>query len=267
MQTKIEGILIRKIPYQDRHIIGTLLLRSGRKVSVLFYGGQGGGKKLKSSTLELGHMLRVELGRSKSTSDLYRAKEWSPIWIHEKIRFDYKAFCTMCLMLEIIDHMSTDDDLHDDLTSSEDSMIGLFRVLSNGLVHLEARVSAKSFDRYSELIIYLGKLLIEQGVFPERSSCVFCDQELKNASLIYLVTDHGGFGCSECVGHLEDALLSSAQEGRELWEILGVVANEKYQNLVELKLEHTEITKTLLAYFFYQFHMEPKQLKGLSSVI
>ena len=90
MQTKIEGILIRKIPYQDRHIIGTLLLRSGRKVSVLFYGGQGGGKKLKSSTLELGHMLRVELGRSKSTSDLYRAKEWSPIWIHEKIANNWR---------------------------------------------------------------------------------------------------------------------------------------------------------------------------------
>ena len=52
-------------------------------------------------------MLRVELGRSKSTSDLYRAKEWSPIWIHEKIRFDYKAFCTMCLMLEIIDQVIT----------------------------------------------------------------------------------------------------------------------------------------------------------------
>ncbi len=212
-------------------------------------------------------MLRVELGRSKSTSELYRAKEWAPIWVHERIRFDYKAFFLMCLILEIMDHMSTDDDLHDELHASEESMVGLFRVLSNALVHLEARVKDKSFDRFSELTIFLGKLLIEQGVFPVRSHCVFCDIELNHASLIFLVTDHGGFGCSECVGHLEEAVLSSAQEGRELWEVLGVVANEKYQDLLNLKLEHPEVVKTLLSYFFYQFHFQPSQFKGLSSVI
>ena len=267
MITKIEGILIRKIPYQDRHIIGTLLLRNGRKISVLFYGGQGGGKKHKSSTLEMGYMLRIELGRSKSTSELYLAKEWTPMWVHEKIRFNYKAFCLMCLILEIMDHMSTEDDLHDDFHSSDESMVGLFRVLSNALVHIESRMKSDSFDRSSELVIFLGKLLIEQGVFPERSSCVFCDQELEHASMIYLVTDHGGFGCSECVGHLEDAVLSGAKEGRELWEVLGVVANEKYQKLIDFKLEHPEVVKTLLGYFFYQFQMQPKQLKGLNSVV
>ncbi len=212
-------------------------------------------------------MLRVELGRSKSTSELYRAKEWSPIWVHEKIRFDYKAFCLMCLMLEIMDHMSTDDDLHDELHATEETMIGLFRVLSNALVHLENQIRDKSFDRFSELALFLGKLLIEQGVFPERANCVFCDIDLKHASLIFLVTDHGGFGCSECVGHIEEAVLSSAQEGRELWELLGVVANEKYQKLESLKLEHPEVVKTLLSYFFYQFHLQPSQFKGLNSVI
>lgn len=267
MNTKIEGILIRKIPYQDRHIIGTLLLRTGRKVSVLFYGGQGGGKKLKSSTLELGFMLKIELGRSKSTSELYRAKEWTPLWIHKGIRLNYKAFCVMCLMLEIMEHMATHEDLHDDLQGSDTTMVGLFRVLSNALVHLDHRVKLKTFDRFSELTIFLGKLLIEQGVFPERNACVFCDQDLSHASLIYLVTDHGGFGCAECVGHLEAAMLSSAPEGRELWEVLGVIANEKYQKLIDLKLEHFEVAKILLDYFFYQFQMGPGQLKGLSSVI
>lgn len=212
-------------------------------------------------------MLKVELGRSKSTSELYRAKEWSPLWIHEDIRLNYKAFCLMCLMLEIMEHMATQDDLHDDLQSNDTTMVGLFRVLSNALVHLESRVKLKSFDRFSELSIFLGKLLIEQGVFPERTCCVFCDQNLTHASLIYLVTDHGGFGCAECVGHLEGAMLSTAAEGRELWEVLGVIANEKYQKLLDLKLEHFEVAKLLIDYFFYQFQMEPSQLKGLSSVI
>ena len=159
------------------------------------------------------------------------------------------------------------DDLHDELHANDTTMVGLFRVLSNALVHLENKVKLKTFDRFSELAIFLGKLLIEQGVFPGRGSCVFCDQNLIHASFIYLVIDHGGFGCSECVGHLEGAMLSSASEGRELWEALGVIANEKYQNLLDLKLEHIEVAKILLDYFFYQFQIEPGQLKGLGSVI
>ncbi len=47
MQKKIEGILIKKIPYKERDIIGTLLLRSGMQVSAIFYGGAGGGKNKK----------------------------------------------------------------------------------------------------------------------------------------------------------------------------------------------------------------------------
>ena len=52
MQTKIEGLILSKVPYDERHVIANLLLRSGRKVSVVFYGGRGGGKKQKSSILD-----------------------------------------------------------------------------------------------------------------------------------------------------------------------------------------------------------------------
>ena len=44
-QNRLEGILVQKTPYQDRHVVGKILLRNGQLLTSLFYGGQGGGKK------------------------------------------------------------------------------------------------------------------------------------------------------------------------------------------------------------------------------
>ncbi len=76
MNTKIEGILLSKLAHGERNLLVKLLLRSGKIISVMFYGGRGGGEKKKSSVLEIGTMLKVELARSKSNSELYSAKEW-----------------------------------------------------------------------------------------------------------------------------------------------------------------------------------------------
>lgn len=267
MKTKIEGILTRKIPFQERHVIGTLLLRSGRSLSVLFYGGQGGGKKHKASTLELGYMMKVELGHSRSTSDLHRAKEWLPLWSYEHIRLNHRAFSLMCLFLEIMSNISPEESLHDSHSEFDDTMEGLFRVLSNAVVHLEERTKLKKCDPYSELTIFLGKLLIEQGVFPIRDNCTFCDRPLEKLAQIYLVTDHGGFSCGECTTQIEGAVTSSSREGRELWELLGSVANQRYQELNELKLENRDVVHTLLNYFYYQFQFQPHNFKSLKMVL
>jgi recombinational DNA repair protein (RecF pathway) len=140
-------------------------------------------------------------------------------------------------------------------------------VLSNALVHLESSAKAKSCDPGGELLIFLGKMLIEQGVFPSREGCSFCDAQLEKLSKVYLVTDHGGFACHECIGHLEAALISSSQEGRELWELLGVVANQRYQELSEFKMEHRGAVRLLLHYFLYQFHFQEHQFKSLKMVL
>lgn len=75
LETKIEGILLSKLPYKDRHLICHMLLRSGKKVGVIFYGGAGGGKKMKSTNLELGHMIKVELKHSNKNKELYSLAE------------------------------------------------------------------------------------------------------------------------------------------------------------------------------------------------
>lgn len=212
-------------------------------------------------------MMKVELGHSRSTSELHRAKEWLPLWSYSEIRLNYKAFSLMCLFMEMVSGLSPEEDLHDVHSDFDQSMEGLFRVLSNAVVHLEERAKQKKCDPYSELTIFLGKLLIEQGVFPIRDNCAFCDQELTLQSRMTLVTDHGGFACGECSQHLEEAMVSSSQEGRELWELLGSVANHRYQELGQLRLENPEVVHTLLNYFYYQFQFQAHQFKSLKMVL
>lgn len=259
MRTKIEGLLLNKTDFQERHLICSLLLRTGKKVSVLFYGGQGGGKKKKPTQLELGAMLDIELSVSKSSSDVYRAKEWKPIWRAEKMRTNHRAFTLACLILETAAKVVGEEDLHQkDLTDEHE---GIFRVVSNALFYLEKAVEDGHFDMHKELTVFLGKLLGEQGVFPQRENCSLCDAELTFQNVSLLSLEHGGFTCSNCSSSRGNSALT-----KELWFILGPIGSEKYPELIPLKLENRGVSRQLLDYFLYQFQMESGSFKSLSMV-
>lgn len=212
-------------------------------------------------------MEKLEISPSKMKTELHKVKEWTPLWIHENIRNNYQAFSLLCLFLEIAGELSPTADLSDPHLDVDDSMEGLFRVVSNAIYHLEARATQKITDTKSELFIFLTKLLIEQGLFPVREGCAFCDVELKNLGTIFLVPDHGGFSCHECINHLEENTQTNKREGRELWELLGGVANQKYQDLMGLKIQDTDALYSLLHYFNYQFHFHENTFKSLKMVI
>lgn len=212
-------------------------------------------------------MMQVEISPSKMKTELHKVKEWRPLWSHEYIRNNYQAFTLLCLYSEIMGELSPQADLNDPHLDADEGMEGLFRVLSNAIFHLEARANEKLTDPKSELFIFLTKLLIEQGLFPIREGCAFCDVELKNLRSIFLIPDHGGFACNECVGHLDENSQHNKREGRELWELLGSVANQRYQELKALKIENTEALYGLLHYFNYQFHFHDKSFKSLRMVI
>lgn len=262
MQTKIEGLVLSKIPFEERHIIAYLLLRSGRKVAVVFYGGRGGGKKQKSSVIELGFMLAVELRPGSTQSDMYYAKEWSMLWHHEKIRLNHSAFYLMCFFLEIINKIAPPENLHE-VHEENVEMVGLFSTLSNALVQLEKSLQLQSFYRHSHTVIFLTKLLLHLGVFPEREQCVFCSHELMTFNDMYLIAEEGGFACPPC---MNQKMSYSVQSGRELWELLGHIAHTKYSDLLSLKLEHKSIPKMLFNYFCFQFHFEEKNFKTSSMI-
>lgn len=270
MKTKIEGILIRKTPYQDRHIIGELLLRSGRTVSVLFYGGQGGGKKQKSSTLELGYLIGAELAHSKSTSTLHKAKEWQPKWLHQSIRSQYQAFCFLCFALEVITKVASPESLHDANSDFDKDQEGLFKVLSNALFYLDQRCTLEGFSPVNEMIIFLGKLLIDQGVFPIRDNCLFCDIDLEKEDHLFLMADQGGFSCSECYANMKEERGVNGKfdrDGRELWELLGIVAQHRYGDLGKINSSGQRIGQQLFHFFSYQFQLKKADFKTLDSLI
>ena len=256
--------MIYKIPYQERHLIGHLLSRKGRLASILFFGGMGGGKKKKSSCLELGHMLQVELTRSRPTLELYRAREWRPLWVHENIRHNYQAFSLMCFYLETMRKTCPAENLHDENLQSVNVNEGGFRLLSNALFHLEKSTSS---DVRGKLFIFLTKLLIEQGLFPQREHCVLCARALIPCSQLYLMSHHGSFACFDCIQSEERSEVGDGASGRELWELLGTVAQHKYSDLGGLKLVRVEAVHMLFSYFCFQLHFGHKDFKSVSALL
>ncbi len=263
MQTKIDGILLSKIPYEERHLIGHLMLRNGKKISVMFYGGRGGGAKQKSSILELGHLIQLELRPSRSTKDMYQAKEWSLAWHHDEIRKDFKAFALLCFCLELSNKLSPEDNLHDPHWEMNLEMVGLFRVLSNALFYLEKSLKEKNFYPLSQVSIFLSKILIEQGLFPEREHCCLCGNKLSEFNDMHLYPDEGGFACPPCMSL---KYKQGVQSGRELWEIMGHAANSKYQEIKPIPLEFKSIPAMLFNYLCFQYHFNQEDFKTKSSI-
>jgi recombinational DNA repair protein (RecF pathway) len=257
MQQKVEGIILSKTPYQDRHLICSLLLRSGRKISVMFYGGQSGGKKAKVTGLELGHLVEVAFSYSRG-NELYRANSWLVKWQHGKIRYNYHAFSLMCFYLELASHMAQVDDLHDDLGDVD---IGIFRAISNALFHLETAVEQEKFNLGSELILFFCKILFEQGIFPQLDYCCFSEQSLAELEEIVLVPDHGGFAVPSMVHHEQ----MDGKTGKNLWNTLMVVKDTPYQKLWELETDRAMINQ-LWNYFCYQMHWKRDEFKTFSAM-
>lgn len=258
MKRKIEGLVISKTPFKERDLICKILLRNGKKISVIFHGGRGGGTKKKSSVLELGFMLDIELSWSKSTSEIYRASEWNPRWMHKYIRNNSKAFYLLCFYCEVLNYISFNEDLHD----FEETVEGPFRVISNALFLLEKDLENKSFDMHKHLLLFLSKLLLEQGVYPRMESCRICGNYLEQFKTLALVADQGGFACERCY--------EGGTVAKELWNFMGVSGKTKYQDFsysFSNDVHPQNMATALLQYFYYQYQLSNQTFKSLSLLI
>ncbi|ATH09007.1 hypothetical protein BIY24_13940 [Halobacteriovorax marinus] len=263
MMTKVEGIILSKTPYKDRHLVCRVLLRSGEKISAIFYGGQGGGNKKKSSFLELGHLVKVELTRAKPGVSIFSVKEWSPSWHHKSIRENHKAFYLLCAFLEISDKLVVDADLHEGHYQDLVDKDSMFKVLSNAIFYLEKNTLER--DQFSaDLFHFVSKTLIEQGVFPERNNCVLSGASLHELSQLTLIDEHGGFADTTCLNQdMRDGRFS-AEEGKIMWNFLCQVALKKYSELQETKEIPLSYSNRLLDYLCFQVQMSRNDFKTLS---
>jgi DNA repair protein RecO len=268
MKTKIEGLILTKNPYRERDLVCKVLLRSGKIVTVMFFGGQGGGAKKKSSFLELGHLMKIELSKvNKKSVEMYTAKEYSLSWRHEKIRLDHAAFYLMCFFLEVLSKVAVEDNLLQDEDHIEHE--GIFRVASNALFYLEDALVKKEFDKGREFLLFMTKLLFELGVAPDFESCSFCDLPLHNFQTLSFHVAQGGFSCPRC----EDVQVSTnmgqgeKDSSKELQEKIKEVWTLKYSEYQKVSVSNKVVLKTLFNYFCYQFQFGEEQFKTLKMVL
>jgi DNA repair protein RecO len=264
----MEGILLAKTPYKERDLIAKILLRTGKKISVVFHGGRGGGKKLKGSVLELGFMLSFELNRSNKNHDLHVAKDWSVMWHHQKIRLHHKAFYLLCFYLETIQRLSVDDQLHDEHREFDREQEGLFRVLSNALFYLDQHSDPEKFVVHSHFMNFIGKLLMELGLFPHRERCGHSDVELVTISEMILSPQLGAFASAQFADpELYRINPEAGKMGRRLWEELGPVYHSKYKDMIFDQKIPRESLMLLFDYLCYQLNWYQAEFKTLPMIL
>ena len=265
MQSKIEGIVLSKAPFQERHLICRILLRSGKIVPVVFYGGSGGGKKNKGSTLEFGYMMKIELSHSKRTTDIYNAKEWLPLWSHQSIRLDHRAFSLLCFYLECAAKFGQEADLHEPSEDFDDQSIGLFRAISSSIFYLDKMISLGQFNFNWNLIVFISKLITELGIFPDRTKCILSGEYLNGAEELALVPNHGGFALLTHMNR-DEARDYNGEAGRIIWQMLGEASSKKYEELTLRTDIGINPSKTLFHYLSYQFQLEESAFKTLNMI-
>lgn len=261
VKTKIQGLLLSKRPFQNNHIIGNLLLRNGKKVVVVFYGGRGGGKKNSPSLLEPGFMYDLEMAKSKKNSDLYRAKEWDHLWIHQKARNNYQVYCILCFFLEVVDRIAPEEDLweiHDDPHSDNE---GLFRILSNSLFYLEKRLEEGKTNVNVLIINFLCKLINEQGFLPMIDSCCLTEDPIRENEPVLFMHEKGGFAKMEHIHSSELSSLDAGKEGAEIRSFFKEVTFAKTSDLVFRNIRNPQIVRSIFHYFCYQSQIQPSNFK------
>lgn len=255
----IEGILVRKTPFQDRHLIGDLILRNGKKQGVLFFGGMGGGKKVKPNNLEIGKLYSISF-KTPIKGDLIQTKEWTLKWSHEKIRYDYWCFVLLSLICEISSQTAIPQE---DLLNDNDSQYaGLFNVLSNGIFYLENN-NIPQHD-YHFISFFIGKFMADFGIFPQIEHCTDCENLLIKYAPSFFDLEKSGFTCGSCPLPEGESL-----DSEHLRLTLGLSKSLTWKNfnsgMDKLKI-NSEQVKQLMNYLIYQLNIDNNNLKTLSSL-
>ena len=120
------------------------------------------------------------------------------------------------------------------------------------------------FDIRSECFLFFAKLLIEQGVFPNTSSCCFCDANLSHYDGLHLLPEQGGFSCSDCSD--ADGQVLTMKAGKEIWKLLKAYSRRKYQQVLYRPLAHAEALPFLFQFFCYQFQLSESSFKSKGSI-
>ncbi|MBF0298868.1 MAG: hypothetical protein HQK51_09120 [Oligoflexia bacterium] len=283
MHAKVEGILISKMPYRERDILGKLLLRNGQKITVLFRNGRGGKRNKKTLCLELGYFLKTEISKSNivyKEDDFFCANDWSLTWYHQKIRENIKAFYLMCVFLELGLKISLTASvfsiMNESIIFSNNNLKGegVFNILSNALFFLEDSLIRNNLNVTRDFLLFIVKLLYIEGVGINLKECVYCKNLFTpviptKMFAVRLVPKEGGFCCNICSEKLN--IKSNHQIMIDTYTSVKQAVTTKYKNYSLLHVKNSDISqsnasKILFNYFCYQFHFSRSEFKSIKSL-
>lgn len=246
----LEGIVAQVVPQKERDVLARLILREGSMVGVYVYGGMGGGKNAKPRIIEPGAMLRIETRapRAGMNSELLTGSETTLLWRPVHMRHHAEAFALTCLLLEMA--LKTCVPYHPDSPEGDQEHVGLFNVLSNGLFHLDQAVGMNDFRWRGHLMLFMAKYLLQLGILPDESSCVFCGSDLNQVKSSSLVVEQGGFACSTC----------AHGEGGDVRGMVALAVRTRYPEWPEFPDTPAQACIQLMQFWGYHLHVKLPEL-------
>jgi DNA repair protein RecO len=252
-----QGLILQKFPYRERDLIVKTLSPKGQLMNVVFYGGKGGGTKKKSSLVELGHCLNLQMNRKKLNDDkMLVAKEWALHWNPQKIRENHQAYYLMNFYFEMILKLNIESDEQ----YESDEHKELYILLSNALFYLEKDLTAETFSLFDHLNVFLAKFINYLGILPDLSDCLYCGKKLEHTYVID--SANGGFNC--CLS--EKPKKEDLDVSKRVREVLAHVLINKYEDAISMNKQDSQVANVLFHYFCYQFHLTPQSFKSASLI-
>lgn len=251
---ELEGIITGKVPYKERDLIVKALLRNGLTGSFYVYGGQGGGKKQKTSLLELGYMIKFNVKAQRQRmegAELMIADSHQIVWAPKNIRFNVHAYYLMCLYFELLQKSSINfhPDDHELATDHE----GIFNVTSNALFYLDHSLTTATFQASKHLWFFLVKLLFHLGIMPDGQSCAYCSTALTEVQALSFIPNEGHFACSNCFQG-ENHLL--------LWQRWLMAYQTSFKQIEDFPVVTFQECDKLIQYFCHHYHLKQVELSS-----
>lgn len=178
MTSKVEGIIVKEMPYQETHKIITILTKEYGKIGVLARGAKKVKSKFSASTQLFTHGNFYIVYKESGLSTLTQVEILNSF---SNIKQDIKNMTYASIICEL------------SLKASQDhtNEVSIYNLLSNSLYKID-----DGFDSEIISFIFEIKTLNALGVQPNVDSCANCNS---TKNIVSISTYHGGYLCSNCI--------------------------------------------------------------------
>lgn len=174
-----EVLILKEVNYKENDKILHALSKSRGKIQLL----SRGCKKNNSPLVKVSQLFAHSKCSLYKTKDMYIINSAELINNFYNIRNNIDAFSYGSYILELISHVSSDNDVGQNIFNMTIAIIHYFSQLE------------KDFDKYTAA--YELKLVSMLGFTPNLNDCISCGEKI-NSNVVFSISE-GGFYCSDCV--------------------------------------------------------------------